>query len=152
MKKIKLTQGKFAIVDKKDFEFLNQWKWSYDSNGYARRNDNGKKIYLHKLINNTPDGFLTDHINRNKLDNRRINLRNVNKSENSFNSKMFSHNKSGYRGVSWSKSAEKWLSRIQFNKKVIHLGLFIDINSVVYARKLFEINNKINYLKINKYE
>src|SRR3990167_10859282 len=80
MKRIKLTQGKFAIVDNEDFEWLNQWKWHYNnSDGYAYRTKvfrriNGKQpkehISIHRLINKTPKGMETDHINHNRLDNR----------------------------------------------------------------------------------
>lgn len=144
MKYIKLTKGKFAIVNDCDFDLVNQWKWSFDTNGYARRNDKGTKVYMHKLINKTPPGMITDHKNRNKLDNRRSNLRSVNKTDNLLNTGLWSHNKSGHKGISWSKSAKKWLSRIQFNKKVIFLGLFLDITKATKARKDFEIKNNIN--------
>jgi len=71
MKRIKLTQEKVALVDDADFEFLNQWKWFYHQTGYAK----SCHRYMHRLINKTPKGFHTDHINRNKLDNRKSNLR-----------------------------------------------------------------------------
>ena len=71
MKKIKLTKGKYALVDDADFKFLNRWKWFYSWNGYAKRNslvnENKKKhkwVWMHRVVNNTPTGFFTDHINR----------------------------------------------------------------------------------------
>jgi len=86
MKKIKLNKGTFATVDNDDFEYLNQWKWYINNNGYAIRTKytklgfkkyKMKKVYMHRVVNNTPDNLQTDHINHNQLDNRRINLRSV---------------------------------------------------------------------------
>src|SRR3990167_1658988 len=111
MKIIKLNKGKFAFVDDENLEWLNQWKWFYSKNGYAVRNvyvkGSGRKnqktatILMHRVINNTPDGFITDHINRNRLDNRRENLRTVNESFNVINSPVRSDNSSGTKGVCW---------------------------------------------------
>jgi hypothetical protein len=75
MKKIPLTQGKFAIVDDEDFEYLNRWKWYFAPVGYATRGDghgrgNRTVVYMHRVVNKTTGGLVTDHINRNKLDNR----------------------------------------------------------------------------------
>jgi len=92
VKKIKLTQGRYALVDDEDFNWLNQWKWCFDrSNGYAHRNQwvNGKnrKIYMHRIILGNPRGILikveTDHKNRNKLDNNIENLELIKKEEHS---------------------------------------------------------------------
>ena len=80
VREIKLTQGKTALVDKDDFKRLSQYKWHYNSRGYATRQEylgkvNGKykqkTICMHREVNNTPVGKDTDHINGNKLDNRR---------------------------------------------------------------------------------
>lgn len=91
-KQILLTQDKFAIVDDEDFEYLNQWKWKLSTNGYAIRcPSNGKTedgrykyttIRMHRVIMKPSFGFETDHINFDRLDNRRSNLRNVTKDEN----------------------------------------------------------------------
>src|ERR1035437_132783 len=72
-------KGKFAIVDNEDYEFLNQFNWYMTDNGYAvyRHLANGTKrtVRMHRLINKTPKGLVTDHINQDKLDNRKSNLR-----------------------------------------------------------------------------
>ena len=145
MKKIKLTQNKCALVDNADFEWLNQWKWTYDStNGYAyrrkhlpssRKNQKCKKIYMHRLINQTPPKVPTDHINRDRLDNRRANLRTVTSSQNSINSGLRSDNKSGCKGVYWDSATNKWGAEIKVNHKRIILGKFTDLQSAVEIRK-----------------
>jgi hypothetical protein len=82
---IPLTKGFSVIVDDEDFEWLNQWKWQYVGK-YAARFVQTKKvrkiILMHRLLVDPPEGLEVDHINRNKLDNRRANLRAVNRSEN----------------------------------------------------------------------
>jgi len=131
---IPLSQGKFALIDDQDFEYLNQWKWTYDR-GYARRNDKKKKIYLHRLINKTPLGFQTDHINKNKLDNRKCNLRTANHKVNSINRGLQLNNISGYRGVYLKKGDKKWRAYINNNGKMIHLGYYLTIQEAIMSRK-----------------
>src|SRR3990167_3498600 len=133
MKKIKLKQGNYTIVDNEDFEYLNQWKW-YFYNGYAIRRYK-KTIRMHRLLNNTPLGFFTDHINRNKLDNRKSNLRTVTKSQNGFNTNLSRNNKSGYKGIYWEKFTNKWRAEIKINYKKIGLGRFLNLKDAILARK-----------------
>jgi len=138
MKKIKLTQGKFALVDDEDFEQLSKLKWGFDnSNGYARRVICGnEKIYMHRMIMKTPKRLQTDHINHNKLDNRKINLRIVVQSQNNMNRKKV-NNKYGYKGINFYNHRKyytqttgrvthpkTWRANIKINKKRISLGFF----------------------------
>ncbi len=99
MTKISLSQNKFTIIDKKDFKFLNKYKWSF-SHGYAQRTILGKKVYMHRIILKAKKGFMIDHINRNTLDNRKQNLRFCDKSTNGMNRGKNKNNTSGYKGVS----------------------------------------------------
>lgn len=128
MKQILLTQGKFTLVDDEDFEFLNQWKWYLSNTGYAvraqwlKKENKQVKILMHRVILNINKYILTDHINRNRLDNRRKNLRMCNKSQNAANSKLEKYNKYGYRGL--TKHFNKWRAVIVADKKRYHLGLF----------------------------
>ena len=133
MKKLKLTKGRFAIVDDDDFDFLSQWKWSFNDLGYAVRfkyigRVQGKPkyspIYLHRVINNTPDGFETDHINRDSLDNRKENLRRATKSQNGRNKYADKRNTSGIRGVSFYSRTQKWRVRISVDKKELSFGYY----------------------------
>lgn len=80
MREIKLTQGKFALVDDEDYEKVNRHKWYYHKEGYARRNSSrhdGKQkvLFMHNLIIDVPEGLYPDHRNGNGLDNRKENLR-----------------------------------------------------------------------------
>ena len=134
MKKIKLNHGKYALVDDEDFEYVNQWRWFITLNGYAARHPKGM-VYMHSLLNKTPKGFHTDHINRNKLDNRRVNLRTTTSSQNLHNSKKYTNNTSGHRGVYWYERYKKWEVYINIKGKRIYLGRFPGIRSAIVARK-----------------
>lgn len=132
LKRIKLAKGKYALVDDKDFELVSQHGWYLNTNGYARTSD--PKLYMHQMINKTPAGSVTDHINRDKLDNRRSNLRSVGVIDNSRNRGLSKLNTSGFRGVSWTKT-NKWEVYIWLRNKKIHIGRFSDINKAIKARK-----------------
>ena len=135
--KIKLTNGMFVLVDVEDFEFLNQWKWDFDGR-YARRREKGVKIYMHRVINNTPPGKHTDHINRDKLDNRRSNLRAIYPKWNTRNTGIRDTNRSGHTGIWFWKERNKWEAYISADYKKIHLGLFKDMDDAIEARKQAE--------------
>lgn len=132
-KLIPLSQGKSAIIDAEDFNYLNQWKWRYN-NGYAvrgvylgkidgKRKD--KTIYMHRLVNNTPKSLITDHINMDRLDNRKANLRNCTRIQNNRNTKS-KGGTSKYKGVCWLKRDKKWIATITVDLKSIFLGLYKD--------------------------
>jgi len=153
MKKIKLTKGKYVTVDNDMFGFLNQWKWFY-SNGYAarfvylgggRKNAKYKMIFMHRLINETPEGYETDHINRNKLNNRKINLRIADRSLNSRNKSITKNNTSGYKGIDFYKRIGKWRARISLNKITFSLGYYKNIERAVAARE--EAEWKMGWIK-----
>lgn len=140
MKLIALTQGKYALVDDADFEWLNQWKWTYHSNGYAHRGlcKNGKRVgsmFMHRQIISNNSSLDTDHINRNKLDNRKSNLRKVTRQFNSFNRTEPRHNTSGHKGVSFHNPSRKWHAYINLNYKKKHLGAFAKLKDAVRARR-----------------
>jgi len=129
---IPLTQGKIAIVDDADYEWLIQYSWHVASNHntwYARRgigrpNKHTQIIRMHREIMNPPPGMMVDHVNHDGLDNRRSNLRNVTTTQNRHNGRKQSRNTSGYKGVCWDKYNSKWHVRIGHNGKTTFLGLF----------------------------
>ena len=141
MKRIKLTQGKFALVSDEDYEYLNQWKW-FAHKGYttfyAIRHSltiNKKRtlIYMHRVIAERMGIKNPDHIDRNGLNNQRNNLREATKSQQRANQNLRSNNTSGYKGVCWHKKAKKWVAQIRVNKKYIYLGLFTNIKDAARA-------------------
>lgn len=119
MKKIELTKNRVALVDDQDFEELNKYKWAYHHRGYAIRMEKapyktGKRRFLlmHREILGDPHGMLVDHKNHNGLDNRRSNLRACTDAENMRNRLLQKNNKSGFQGVSKSKSG--WVASIRY--------------------------------------
>lgn len=142
MKKIKLTEGKYGIqytlVDNNLFKELSKYRWFY-SHGYACMcipGLKGKRIYMHRFILKV-DGNI-DHINKNKLDNRKKNLREANKRINSINRGLQSNNTSGYKGISWNKGLGKWEAYIWNNRVKITLGYYKSINIAIMHRKKAE--------------
>jgi hypothetical protein len=133
MKSIPLTQGKFALVDDEDYDYLIQWKWfatRYDRQDgektfYAARAKNTIGIlYMHKVILSVRDGFFVDHKNRDGLDNRRKNLRECTTSQNAANKEVSKKNKTGYKGVSLIRKTGKYIAQIRCNGEKIRLGLY----------------------------
>jgi len=121
--KIPLTKGKFALIDKDDFDFISRFKWHIHSKGYAvKAGINHSKCFMHKLIMNTPDGMVCDHINRDRLDNRKSNLRNCTKSEDLKNRTP----KHGMAGITYRKDRKVWQSQICIDGKTKYLGTFRD--------------------------
>lgn len=120
MKEIALSSGKVAVIDDEDFERVSQFKWSYHALGYAFRGigpRNARRFqYLHRFVlgAETPGGqrVVIDHINGDKLDNRKENLRLASRALNSINSaRPYGHNKSsGIRGVHWSEGHQRWVA------------------------------------------
>lgn len=131
---IPLTKGKVALIDEEDYQWLNQWKWTFDGYYAYKKDENGKTIRMHNLIMNTPKGMDTDHINQNKLDNRKLNLRITTRSQNKMNVGLQSNNKSGIRGTYWNKERNKWTVQIGLNGKMLHVGHFSNLSDARVAR------------------
>jgi len=153
MKNILLPNGKFALVDDEDYDKLNQFKW-YISDGYAVRDvlPRGIKhqtIRMHRMIVNTPKGMDTDHINMDRLDNRRENLRVCNRSQNMLNTKAHSDNASGMKGVSWDKKKRKWRARIFINNREKWLGYFDQIIDAAHAYDEAMLNRSSEFARTN---
>jgi hypothetical protein len=133
MKRIKLSQGKFALVDDEVLCDLLPYKWfahfNPDTNSfYALRKETKnrvqKAIQMSRQIMDAPKGMVVDHKNHNTLDNRKSNLRICTQSQNLMNRGKTAANKSGFKGVRFNKSKKKWESSIKVMGKAFHLGTF----------------------------
>lgn len=128
MKYIKLTKNKQAIVDDDDFQKVNIWKWTFHKTGYASRcptiNKKTSFVMMHQYLFKVPKNSQIDHVNGNKLDNRKSNLRSCTASQNSANRKIGKNNTSGYKGVSKRKTRNKWDAMIKINGKTTYLGSY----------------------------
>jgi hypothetical protein len=125
---IALTRGKTAIVDADDYEKISQHKWMCTSNGYAARRPWNKgnriSILMHRVILDAPDDMQVDHINGNKLDNRKSNLRLCTFQQNMCNRPSNYVAKSGYKGVWVNQTGRPWLAVIKAHGKRFCLGTF----------------------------
>lgn len=133
------TNNKFYF-DMCDYDAIKNWCWceKIDYHGYhiIESYINGKITKMSHLL-----GFQKhDHIDRNPLNNRRYNLRPANASENNMNQKKPSNNTSGFIGVSWNKSKEKWEAYVQVNRQYVYLGSYSNKDDAIIARLKAESN------------
>lgn len=142
MKEIYLSQGKIALVDDEDYDYLMQWKWhfKYDKNniGYARRDKMvaGKKLrfQMHREIMKMGDSKLkVDHINHNGIDNQKHNLRMATHAQNLMNSASI-RGKCKYLGVGICKKSGKFTVAVMANGKRVRMGRFINEIDAAIAR------------------
>lgn len=149
MKEIKLANNRgITLVDDEDYDWLNQYKWQLTDTGYAKMALKSKTKRMHRFIMKEPEDLLIDHIDGNKLNNQKSNLRVVNKSQNAMNSKNQINTASKFKGV--SKWRNKWFAKIQLNKKQYYLGIFED---EIEAAKAYNKTAKElfgEYAKLNK--
>jgi hypothetical protein len=143
----------YALVDDDDYDYLMQWKWHLSSSGYARRSEkiDGKmhRFMMHRVINNTPDGFISDHIDRDKLNNTRKNIRSCSYSENNVNRRKWGKS-SKYHGVCFYKRNGMWKCKLQINKKIIRLGTYATEAEAAIAYNEAAIKHLGQYAKLNE--
>lgn len=128
---IPLTQGKFAIVDDQDYEYLSQFHWLYKKSpgtGYAQRfyydsRHYRRTVFMHREILKAPPDMDVDHRDGDGLNNQRLNLRLATEAENNRNTSGQARRASRYKGVYRSAGAG-WTARIQVDRRKIHLGTF----------------------------
>lgn len=152
LKQIPLTKGAFALVDDADYDWLMQWKWRLNSKGYAIRSYNVdyKEIVLcmHRVIMDALSGQFVDHIDGNRLNNTRANLRFVTQQQNLQYRRVFQSSSTGLKGV--SRHANRWQARIGLNGQIIHLGYYVQADAAaqaydVAARLLFGEYSLLNF-------
>jgi hypothetical protein len=151
---LRITSGKFGtydfIIDNDDVERIKPYHWCIFQN--RNRNDDLEFIYastgsnklpstlrfLHRLINNTQKGFVTDHIDGNTLNTRKSNLRQCTRAENGRNRAISANNSSGVNGVCYDNTNKKWIAYIKYNLKLKMLGYFDTIEDATKAREKAE--------------
>jgi len=112
----------FAIVDE-EFKSLDKYKW-YTSCGYAVSKIDDKMKKMHRLIVDAQVKEHVDHINRNKLDNRKHNLRRCTSSQNSANTSTSKNNTTGFKGVFKQTYSFNYFAQIKKARKVYYIGSF----------------------------
>lgn len=137
MREFQLTQNQVATVCDCHAHLVEGHKWYAAWDSCKRQFRAGRRssikerllgkpptILMHIVVNGTPPGMTTDHINNNSLDNRCSNLRTATHSENEFNKGRRADNKSGYKGVYWDSHNRKWRAQLRVNGTKMELGYF----------------------------
>lgn len=153
MKKIPLSQGKFALVDDEDYERIKQHKWGLLKTPYTfyvtrrtSRKTGQKTIYMHReILGLKPfDGILVDHQDHNGLNNRRCNIRACTRGENAMNSRPRETKASRFKGIRVGGTGKGWTARIKFQGAITHLGTYATEEKAakVYDKKAVELFGK----------
>lgn len=139
MTTIQLTDGKVAIVDEADYSRLARYTWGatetapgywYAYSSEARRETG--HFYMHRFLTDAPKGMVVDHINGDRLDNRRANLRVCKHWQNLANNEQ-AIGESGYRGVIKARSG-RFTARLKRNGKNLYFGTFDTPEEAARAR------------------
>lgn len=126
---ISLSHGGFALVSECDAERVRAYRWYKTTFGYAVSGLSGTResrntLWMHRFVLDAADGLDVDHINHDRLDNRRENLRQCTRAQNLANGRRHRDSTSPYKGVTWRKDISRWTARIMVRGKVHHLGCF----------------------------
>lgn len=134
MREIPLTRGLVALVDDEDYEELSRFKWQANAEGYAVRKvrlpGEGprklKDVRMHRFLLGLQPGDPRqgDHVDLNRLNNQRGNLRIATHAENVQNHGRGRNNKSGFKGVYWRKKERRWHARIMYKSQRRGLGYY----------------------------
>lgn len=133
MAEIFTKKGERILVDDEDFGNLNAFRWHVSNYGYARCNEptglakpRYRLVSLHRQLVGLAFGDVrqVDHINGDRLDNRKANLRICTHAENGRNRGAPRNNTSGFKGVHFHKQCRKWQAQIKIDGQKKHLGLF----------------------------
>ncbi len=133
-------------VDEQDERLLSQYTWSLKDGTRLYTKIKNKTVYLHHMM--FGNNRMYDHADQNPLNNKRSNLREATKSQNSMNRPMHADNTSGYKGI--KKNGRNWLARIQVAGKSHHLGTFTSkeeaaLNYDIAAKKYHKEFASLNF-------
>lgn len=123
-----------CIIDVCDVSIVSNYKW-YQSGGYSVTKSIGqdKGIDIANVLFGQYD-VIFDHINHNRMDNRRSNLRIVTAHQNAMNQGKKTTNTSGVIGISKQNTGKKWTATLTYNYKPIWLGCYENFDTAVLAR------------------
>lgn len=130
-----LRTGDEMLCDLDDWEKLKEFTWTKDAWGYAAASIHRKRRKFHVEIMGRKNGKVIDHIDQNKLNNQRNNLRFLTKTGNAINSKLSKNNTSGIKGVHKDRSGKRWVASLMLDGKNIYLGTYDTIEEATEARK-----------------
>jgi hypothetical protein len=128
-----------ALIDLEDVDKIREFKWHLSNTGYVRGSKPWKGLHNVVLDFEPSDGKIVDHTNRNRLDCRKSNLRIADYQTNAINKGKQSNNTSGYPGVCWDISRNKYLVRIKIKGKTIYICYCEDLSSAIVARRGAEL-------------
>lgn len=155
MKQIPLTKGQFALVDDEDFEALSKSKWCLSSSGYAITSKTVQykvsHILMHRVITGAEKGLYVDHIDMNKLNNQKANLRACTNAQNQMNKNKLK-GKSKYKGVTYIKKANKWAAQIRANYKYVWLGQYHSEEEAALAYNVAAIEHHGEFAMLNVFK
>jgi hypothetical protein len=148
---------KEILLDRADFQNLPRgYYFKFDKDGYAlmyfqcNETRREESVRLSRWVLFNPKGLIVDHINGNRLDNRKLNLRVVNAKQNAQNSRPRKNSSSKYKGVCKDKKLNKWQAQIKINGKSMYLGSYVEEKeaAVAYNRAAKEAYGEYAYLNI----
>jgi len=132
-------KGDRFYFDLEDFEKVSRYYWYKHHSGYFFANDeNGGRIALHRLVMDAKSDERIDHINHQKENACKSNLRIVTASENSFNSALAKNNTSGRTGVHYNRREKMWVPTIMKDGESVYLGKYSSFEEAVAVRKAAE--------------
>ena len=136
-------KGEEFYFDLADYDLIKKYCWCIDNGGYvvAKESLTNKTVKLHRLVMGCVGDSATiiDHVDRNKNNNRKSNLRMCTQTENTRNKSIFKNNKSGVTGVFFRKQINKWVAQIQVSGRHIYLGAYEDKEEAIKSRIEAEI-------------
>jgi hypothetical protein len=150
MKEITLNckwgKGKVALVDNEDFRFVNKFIWYLTIHGYVKNYN----FYLHSLIMGFKRGKVVDHIDHNKLNNQKSNLRFLTNQQNVTNQKKRKKGSSIYKGVYLNKKDNKWTAAAVREGKYYYIGQFLNERYAamaydIWAKELYKEYSSLNF-------
>lgn len=152
------SRGHPIKISPEDYDHLCRRRWHIGPTGYVcgwervysadKKTSRAKTITMHRLIMKPPNGMHVDHINQDKSDNRRENLRLCTPLQNTHNQGPRRNSSSGYKGVYWSKKDKRWYVQLHVEKKKSTFGFFKKVEDAVkrYNEVAIEYHGEFAYI------